>query len=145
PQFQGGASRLAALLLPQICPISSVVAPCCPGAALRHLCKSSRLQGTSEHGANRSHPSTREDPALDAYRDHAEPGFGSAKLVARCHRFFSGRIDTWRCASHAIWTEPSLTWTRRCSARRNDCSARMSRCAHSPVTASNPPKTSRVT
>jgi hypothetical protein len=33
----GGASRLAALLLPRIFPISSVVAPCHPGAALRDL------------------------------------------------------------------------------------------------------------
>ena len=32
----GGASRLAALLLPQILPVSSVVAPCHPGAALRN-------------------------------------------------------------------------------------------------------------
>src|ERR1700730_10816044 len=33
----GGASRLAALLLPQILPVFSVVAPCHPGAALRDL------------------------------------------------------------------------------------------------------------
>ena len=33
----GGASRLAALLLPQILPVFSVVAPCQPGAALRDL------------------------------------------------------------------------------------------------------------
>jgi len=33
----GGASRLAALLLPQILPVFSVVAPCHPGAALRNL------------------------------------------------------------------------------------------------------------
>ena len=32
----GGASRLAALLLPQILPVFSVVAPCHPGAALRN-------------------------------------------------------------------------------------------------------------
>ena len=32
------ASRLAALLLPQILPVFSVVAPCQPGAALRDLC-----------------------------------------------------------------------------------------------------------
>src|SRR5688572_925673 len=35
--FAGGASRLAALLLPQILPVFSVVAPCQPGAALRDL------------------------------------------------------------------------------------------------------------
>jgi membrane fusion protein, heavy metal efflux system len=33
----GGASRLAALLLPHIIPVCSVVAPCHPGAALRDL------------------------------------------------------------------------------------------------------------
>ena len=33
----GGASRLAALLLPQILPVFSVVAPCHPGAALWNL------------------------------------------------------------------------------------------------------------
>src|SRR6266540_3446811 len=32
-QFPGGASRLAALLLAQILPVSSLVAPCDPGAA----------------------------------------------------------------------------------------------------------------
>ena len=35
-RLSGGASRLAALLLPQILPVSSVVAPCQPGAALRN-------------------------------------------------------------------------------------------------------------
>src|SRR5262245_2370526 len=34
-EFPGGASRLAALLLPQILPVFLVVAPCQPGAALR--------------------------------------------------------------------------------------------------------------
>src|SRR5947209_7182415 len=34
----GGASRPAALLLPQILPVSSVVAPCRPGAALEIRC-----------------------------------------------------------------------------------------------------------
>jgi hypothetical protein len=34
-ELPGGASRLAALLLPHIFPICSVVAPCQPGAALR--------------------------------------------------------------------------------------------------------------
>src|SRR6266508_3201986 len=34
-QFPGGASRLAALLLAQILPVSSLVAPCDPGAAPR--------------------------------------------------------------------------------------------------------------
>src|SRR5262245_2093337 len=37
-QFPGGASRLAALLLPQILPVFLVVAPYQPGAALRDLC-----------------------------------------------------------------------------------------------------------
>ena len=35
-QLPGGASRLAALLLPYILPVCSVVAPCHPGAALRN-------------------------------------------------------------------------------------------------------------
>ena len=35
-RLSGGASRLAALLLPQILPVFSVVAPCHPGAALRN-------------------------------------------------------------------------------------------------------------
>ena len=43
----GGASRLAALLLPQILPVFSVVAPCQPGAALRDLVLVQRGQATS--------------------------------------------------------------------------------------------------
>src|SRR5215470_12949107 len=43
----GGASRLAALLLPQILPVFSVVAPCHPGAALRDLVLVQRGQATS--------------------------------------------------------------------------------------------------
>src|ERR1700752_1242208 len=46
----GGASRLAALLLPQICPIFSVVAPCHPGAALRDLVLLHRGRATSSIG-----------------------------------------------------------------------------------------------
>src|SRR5216117_296569 len=42
----GGASRLAALLLPQILPVFSVVAPCHPGAALRDLVLVQRGQAT---------------------------------------------------------------------------------------------------
>ncbi|MEW5982884.1 MAG: hypothetical protein AB1806_11000, partial [Acidobacteriota bacterium] len=42
-----GASRLAALLLPHIPGVCSVVAPGQPGAALRDFCKASRFQGTS--------------------------------------------------------------------------------------------------
>ncbi len=52
----GGASRLAALLLPYICPICSVVAPCHPGAALRIIGNSyagqdivSPLQAAARH------------------------------------------------------------------------------------------------
>ena len=33
----GGASRLAALLIAHLCPISSLFAPCQPGAALRDV------------------------------------------------------------------------------------------------------------
>src|SRR5437867_7083486 len=43
----GGASRLAALLLPQILPVFSVVAPCHPGAALRDLVLVQRGRATS--------------------------------------------------------------------------------------------------
>src|SRR4029453_18574540 len=43
----GGASRLAAFLLPQILPVFSVVAPCQPGAALRDLVLVQRGQATS--------------------------------------------------------------------------------------------------
>ncbi len=42
----GGASRLAALLLAQILPVFSVVAPCHPGAALRDLVLVQRGQAT---------------------------------------------------------------------------------------------------
>ena len=42
----GGASRLAALLLPQILPVFSVVAPCHPGAALRDLVLVQPIQAT---------------------------------------------------------------------------------------------------
>jgi len=42
----GGASRLAALLLLQILPVFSVVAPCHPGAALRDLVLVQRIRAT---------------------------------------------------------------------------------------------------
>jgi hypothetical protein len=44
------ASRLAALLVAQILPVFSLLAPCQPGAALRDLCNASRFQGTSLAG-----------------------------------------------------------------------------------------------
>ena len=47
-KFPGGASRLAALLLPHIGLICSVVAPCDPGAALRDFANASRFQGTGD-------------------------------------------------------------------------------------------------
>ena len=43
-QLPGGASRLAALLLPYILPVCSVVAPGHPGAALRNLVLVQRIQ-----------------------------------------------------------------------------------------------------
>lgn len=46
-RLSGGASRLAALLLPQILPVSSVVAPCHPGAALRNPVLLQRRRATS--------------------------------------------------------------------------------------------------
>ena len=46
----GGASRLAALLLPHILPACSVVAPCHPGAALRDLVLVQRGRATSQRG-----------------------------------------------------------------------------------------------
>src|SRR5205814_3024173 len=49
----GGASRLAALLLPQILPVFSVVAPCHPGAALRDLVLDHRGRATSGVGDSR--------------------------------------------------------------------------------------------
>jgi hypothetical protein len=51
-QLPGGASRLAALLLPYILPVCSVVAPCHPGAALRNLVLVQRIQATSEPRSN---------------------------------------------------------------------------------------------
>jgi hypothetical protein len=42
----GGASRLAALILPQMLPVFSVVAPGHPGAALRDLVLVQRGQAT---------------------------------------------------------------------------------------------------
>ena len=42
----GGASRLAALLIDHLCPISSLFAPCHPGAALRDLVLLHRGQTT---------------------------------------------------------------------------------------------------
>src|SRR5258706_10552790 len=47
-RLPGGASRLAALLLPQILPVFSVVAPCHPGAALRNPVLLQRRQATSD-------------------------------------------------------------------------------------------------
>src|ERR687898_54915 len=55
----GGASRLAALLLPQILPVFSVVAPCHPGAALRDLVLVQRRHATSP--ARRLRPGASED------------------------------------------------------------------------------------
>ena len=52
----GGAARLAALLLPQILPVFSVVAPCHPGAALRDLVLVQRGQATSHAAAREEHP-----------------------------------------------------------------------------------------
>src|SRR5262245_27794733 len=49
----GGASRLAALLLSQILPVFSVVAPCQSGAALRDLVLVPRGQTTSAAAAAR--------------------------------------------------------------------------------------------
>ena len=48
----GDASRLAALLLPHIFPICSLVAPCHPGAAPRASSQSSRFQGTGRYWGN---------------------------------------------------------------------------------------------
>jgi hypothetical protein len=45
-QLPGGASRPAALLLPYILPVCSVVAPCHPGAALRNLVLVQRIPAT---------------------------------------------------------------------------------------------------
>ena len=47
-QLPGGASRLAALLLPYRLPVSSVVAPGHPGAALRNLVLVQRIQATGK-------------------------------------------------------------------------------------------------
>jgi hypothetical protein len=47
--LSGTATRLAALLLAQIFPIFSLVAPCDPGAALRNLVLVQRGQATSLH------------------------------------------------------------------------------------------------
>jgi len=44
----GAASRFAALLLPQILPVFSVVAPCDPGAGLRDLVLVQPRQATSD-------------------------------------------------------------------------------------------------
>jgi type II secretory pathway pseudopilin PulG len=46
----GGASRLAALLLPRIRPVFSVVAPCHPGAALRDLLPIQPGRATNDRG-----------------------------------------------------------------------------------------------
>ena len=43
----GGASRLAALLIAHLCPISSLFAPCDPGVALRQSVLLQRKQATS--------------------------------------------------------------------------------------------------
>ena len=46
-RLPGGASRLAALLGAHICRIRSLLAPCDPGAALRHPVLIQRGQATS--------------------------------------------------------------------------------------------------
>src|SRR5438128_11626757 len=58
----GGASRLAALLLPQILPVFSVVAPCEPGAALRDLVLVQRGQATRYNPRTPLTPGTRLGP-----------------------------------------------------------------------------------
>src|SRR5438093_7507116 len=52
-QLAGGASRLAALLLPQILPVFTVVAPCHPGAALRDLALVQHGQATRTRTSRR--------------------------------------------------------------------------------------------
>lgn len=46
-RLPGGASRLAALLITRLCPISSLFTPCQPGAALRQSALLQRGQATS--------------------------------------------------------------------------------------------------
>src|SRR5207248_2509712 len=53
----GAASRLAALILPQILPVFLVVTPCQPGAALRDLVLVQRGQATSPTLARIGHDS----------------------------------------------------------------------------------------
>jgi hypothetical protein len=48
-RLPGGASRLAALLIAHLCPISSLFAPCDPGAALRHPVLIQRGRATSRN------------------------------------------------------------------------------------------------
>src|SRR5438128_9891730 len=72
----GGASRLAALLLPQIPPVFSVVAPCHPGAALRDLVLVQRGQATGREPIR---------AAADRIGERDEAGAGEDEDEGRNH------------------------------------------------------------
>src|SRR5947208_2447758 len=84
----GGASRLAALLLTQILPVFSVVAPCHPGAALRDLVLVQRGRATSDesqHDARMTSPGGTQHPVRFCRRSP------SRRIVSMC-------VSAWRTA-----------------------------------------------
>src|SRR5260370_32411620 len=83
----GEASRPAALLLPQIFPIFSVVTPCQPGAALRHLGHLLRARDTSS-------PWCRSDPRTAGRRPSIR-GNGIARAGEDARISSAGR-GAWR-------------------------------------------------
>src|SRR4029453_7695241 len=81
----GGASRLAALLLPHIFPICSVVAPCQPGAALRKVCRRASEPGheTADDASRHRRASTHHPAAALSRRPHADLPAESGRLESR--------------------------------------------------------------
>src|SRR5262245_58823743 len=73
-----GASRLASLLLPQILPVFSVVAPCQTGAALRDLALLQRGQATS---ANSTAAARRQSPVRACFPAPADRNRSSGSCI----------------------------------------------------------------
>ena len=96
----GGASRLASLLLSQILPVFSIVAPCDPGAALRNPVPVQRGQPTSRLQTRGNGPSSHGPSRIVN---------GSNAKTQRCRR-----TARWRHAG----AQTVIPWPRAASASR---------------------------
>src|SRR5580765_8840395 len=98
----GGASRLAALLLPQILPVFSVVAPCHPGAALRDLVFVQRERATSRRAFSWVEPAPPPDwtvypcrRRIASTRNRASSERVVAAPLPRARRDRQNRLSPW--------------------------------------------------